>query len=63
MGVSGITWKAESFENAEMLREIPAHLVRVLSDTNGFILRGVLSHGKKRVRAVPEGSAWARPYS
>ncbi len=40
MDVSGITWKGESIEDVELLRELPADLVRALSDTNGFILRG-----------------------
>jgi len=39
MEVSGITWKGQSIEDIEMLREFPADVVRVLSDTNGFILR------------------------
>ena len=40
MDVSGITWKGESIEDAEISRELRAELVRVLSDTNGFILHG-----------------------
>lgn len=40
MDVSGITWKGESIEDVEILRELPADLVGVLGDTNGFILRG-----------------------
>jgi hypothetical protein len=39
MDIPGITWKSESIEDVEILRELPAYLVRVLSDTNGFILR------------------------
>jgi len=38
MDIPGITWKGESIEDAEILRELPADLVRVLTDTNGFIL-------------------------
>src|SRR2546429_7802527 len=38
MDISGITWKGESIEDVEILRELPADLVRVLGDTNGFIL-------------------------
>ena|SRR5438094_7360621 len=38
MDIPGITWKGESIEDVEILRELPADLVRVLSDTNGFIL-------------------------
>ncbi len=38
MDIPGITWKGESVEDVEILRELPADLVRVFSDTNGFIL-------------------------
>lgn len=38
MNISGITWKGESIEDVELLRELPAELVRILSNTNGFIL-------------------------
>jgi hypothetical protein len=38
MSISGITWKGESIEDVELLAELPAEVVRVLSDTNGFIL-------------------------
>ena len=38
MEIPGITWKGESIEDVAILRELPADLVRVLSDTNGFIL-------------------------
>jgi len=38
MDIPGITWKGESIEDIEILRELPVELVRVLSDTNGFIL-------------------------
>ena len=38
MDIPGITWKGESIEDVEILRELPAELVRVLSETNGFIL-------------------------
>jgi hypothetical protein len=34
MNIPGITWKGESIEDVEILRELPADLVRVLSDTN-----------------------------
>jgi hypothetical protein len=40
MDVSGITWKGESIEDVEILRELPADFVRAPSDTNGFILHG-----------------------
>jgi hypothetical protein len=38
MDIPGITWKGESIEDVEILRELPTDLLRVLSDTNGFIL-------------------------
>src|SRR5438552_1786768 len=38
MDIPGITWKGESIEDVEILRELPADFVRVLSETNGFIL-------------------------
>ena len=38
MDIPGITWKGDSIEDIEILSELPADLVRVLSDTNGFIL-------------------------
>jgi hypothetical protein len=40
MDDSGITWKGERIKDVEILRELPADLVRALSDTNGFILHG-----------------------
>ena len=40
MDVSGITWEGESIDEVEILRGLPADRVRVLSDRNGFILRG-----------------------
>jgi hypothetical protein len=36
MEIPGITWKGESIEDVAILRELPADLVRVLSDTNGL---------------------------
>jgi hypothetical protein len=38
MDMPGITWRGESIEDVEILRELPAELVRLLADTNGFIL-------------------------
>ena len=38
MDIPAITSKGKSIEDVEILRELPADLVRVLSDTNGFIL-------------------------
>ena len=63
MNITGITWQGESIEDVEILRELPAGLVRVLSDINGFILhdgavhvRGAsLSPGWHSVRAAWRG--------
>jgi hypothetical protein len=38
MEIPGITFKGESIEDVEILSELPTDLVRILSDTNGFIL-------------------------
>jgi len=40
MDVSGITWKGGSIDHVQILRKLPADLVRALSDTNGFIFHG-----------------------
>jgi hypothetical protein len=64
MDIPGITWKGESIEDVEILRELPTDLVRVLSDTNGFILH----EGAVHVRGaclIPEWhslrTAWRGP--
>src|SRR5215472_10564262 len=38
MNIPGITWRSESIDDVEILRDLPSSLVRVLSDINGFIL-------------------------
>ena len=38
MDIRGITWQGESIDDVEILRDLPAELVRLLSDINGFIL-------------------------
>ncbi len=38
MNIPGITWKGESIDDVEVLRELPSGLLRILSDVNGFIL-------------------------
>lgn len=38
MKISGVTWRGESIDDIELLRELPPDLVRVIEDTNGFIL-------------------------
>jgi hypothetical protein len=64
MNILGITWKGESIEDVEILRELPTDLARVLSDTNGFILH----EGALHVRGaclIPEWhslrAAWRGP--
>lgn len=64
MDISGITWKGESIEDVELLSELPADLVPILSDTNGFILH----EGAVHVRGAcitPEWhslrAAWSGP--
>jgi hypothetical protein len=54
MDIPGITWKGESIEDVEVLRELPADLVRVLSDTNGFILH----EGAVHVRGACLSPEW-----
>ena len=44
MDIPGITWKGESIEDVEILPELPADLVRVLSVTNGFVLHDGAVH-------------------
>jgi hypothetical protein len=44
MNISGITWRGESVDDVEILRELPPELVRILSDTNGFILHDGALH-------------------
>src|SRR6267378_5421011 len=54
MDIPGITWRGESIEDVEILRELPTDLVRVLSDTNGFILH----EGAVHVRDACLTSEW-----
>jgi hypothetical protein len=44
MDISGITWRGESIEDVEILRELPPALVRILGDFNGFILQDGAMH-------------------
>src|SRR5437879_5528113 len=44
MNISGITWRGESVDDVEILRELPPSFVRMLSDTNGFILHDGALH-------------------
>src|SRR5687768_8884476 len=44
MSIAGITWRGESNDDVEILRELPAGLVHVLSGTNGFILHNGALH-------------------
>jgi hypothetical protein len=54
MNTSGITWQGESIDDVEILRELPAELVRILSDTNGFVLR----EGALHVRGASLSPEW-----
>jgi len=54
MHISGITWRGESIEDIELLRELPSNLVRILSDTNGFILH----EGALHVRGASLTPEW-----
>lgn len=44
MNISGITWRGEGIDDIEISRELPTGLVRVLSDTNGFIVHDGALH-------------------
>jgi hypothetical protein len=43
MKISNITWRGESIEDIEVLRELPVELTQILSEVNGFVIHeGVL---------------------
>ena len=44
MNILGITWRGESIDDVELLNELPSDLVRVLEDTNGFIVHNGAFH-------------------
>jgi hypothetical protein len=50
----GMTWKGESIEDVEILRELPQELFRVLSEVNGFILH----EGALHVRGACSNPEW-----
>lgn len=54
MNIPGITWRGERVDDMEILRELPADLVRILNDTNGFILH----HGALHVRGASSTPEW-----
>jgi hypothetical protein len=54
MDIPGITWRGGSIEDVEILRELPTGLVRILSDTNGFILY----EGAVHVRGASLSPEW-----
>lgn len=64
MNISGMTWRGESIDDVEILRELPPELVRVLSDTNGFILHEGALH-VRGASLMPEWhslrAAWRGP--
>lgn len=52
--LNGMTWKGESIEDVEILRELPHDLFRVLSEVNGFILH----EGALHVRGACSAPEW-----
>jgi hypothetical protein len=42
--ISGITWRGASIDDVEILRELPAALVALLTECNGFIVRAGALH-------------------
>ncbi len=53
MDIPGITWKGQSIDDVEILPDLPPDLVRVLSQTNGFILHEGALH-LRGASLVPE---------
>src|SRR5688500_8926701 len=64
MNISGITWRGESIDDVELLRELPPSLVRILSDANGLILHEGALH-MRGASLAPEWhslrAAWRGP--
>jgi hypothetical protein len=54
MDIPDITWRGESVEDVEVLRELPTDLVHILSDMNGFILH----EGALHVRGACLAPEW-----
>lgn len=54
MNITGITWKGESIDDVEILREIPSELLHLLSEINGFILH----EGALHVRGATLNPEW-----
>ena len=54
MRIAGITWKGNSIEDVEILRELPSDLVHLLTEANGFILH----EGALHVRGACLTPAW-----
>ncbi|HEX4265833.1 MAG TPA: hypothetical protein VH597_15975 [Verrucomicrobiae bacterium] len=54
MNLSSITWRGDSIDDVEILRELPAALSRILADTNGFILH----EGAVHVRGASLSPEW-----
>ena len=51
--IAGITWRGESVDDVEILKELPQDLVKLLADTNGFILHEGAFH-LRGATLVPE---------
>jgi hypothetical protein len=54
MNIGGISWRGESIEDVEILPDLPGDLVRLLNDTNGFILH----EGAVHVRGACGSPDW-----
>jgi hypothetical protein len=52
--LDGMTWKGESIDDVEILRELPPELFRILSQVNGFILH----EGALHVRGASSDPEW-----
>lgn len=52
--IDGITWKGESIDDVEILRDLPQDLFRILSQVNGFILHEGVLH----VRGASSNPEW-----
>ena len=54
MKISNITWRGDSIDDVELLKELPSELVAVLADTNGFVLHS----GALHVRGATHSPDW-----
>lgn len=54
MKIAGITWRGESIDDVEILRDLPPELARILAESNGFILQ----EGALHVRGASLTPEW-----